>query len=261
MFQLVKWLNTCLEDMSFPNRGQHDVMTYCENEQPRSLQSQRSRVREEDEDDAPQLHQLAAMTDKHIWSCHQGPMCSICDAKIVGSTWASRCAGLAMPNQGRGLPNAQQNMMAGGLPNRHGLPRQRDGIPAESQQNLFAGYFAGTPRPPGIPSMMPNQGHGPAAQPNLRLGAEVLPPGLPILPMADMPRPAPPMMPNQKNGVAQPNLQRDMSRLGTDPRVFSSNRDVVVRDCDAEEEENEESEDVDDDEDIKDAKENENGME
>ncbi|CAO4366906.1 unnamed protein product [Caenorhabditis nigoni] len=34
---------------------------------------------------ALQLHQLAPMNpDKHIWSCHQGPMCSICDAKAIG---------------------------------------------------------------------------------------------------------------------------------------------------------------------------------
>ncbi|CAS00869.1 Protein CBG26194 [Caenorhabditis briggsae] len=34
---------------------------------------------------APQLHKLAAMySEKQIWSCHQGPTCSICDAKAVG---------------------------------------------------------------------------------------------------------------------------------------------------------------------------------
>ncbi|CAO4366977.1 unnamed protein product [Caenorhabditis nigoni] len=94
-------------------------------------------------------------------------------------------AGLQMPefpNQARGLPAAQQNMMAEahGIPNRPiaGLPRQGDGNAAAEHWRMFAGYFAGPPGPPGIPPMMPNQG----------------------------------------NGVAQPNLQRDIPRSGADQR-------------------------------------------
>ncbi|PIC48395.1 hypothetical protein B9Z55_007379 [Caenorhabditis nigoni] len=102
-------------------------------------------------------------------------------------------AGLQMPefpNQARGLPAAQQNMMvlgkcqliaeAHGIPNRPiaGLPRQGDGNAAAEHWRMFAGYFAGPPGPPGIPPMMPNQG----------------------------------------NGVAQPNLQRDIPRSGADQR-------------------------------------------
>ncbi|UMM40734.1 hypothetical protein L5515_017251 [Caenorhabditis briggsae] len=58
-------------------------------------------------------------------------------------------AGLAMPNQGRGFPNAHQNTMAGaqGIPNRAGLSHQENGVPA-AQRNMFAGNFAG---PAGIP--------------------------------------------------------------------------------------------------------------
>ncbi|CAP34973.2 Protein CBG17130 [Caenorhabditis briggsae] len=72
-------------------------------------------------------------------------------------------AGLAMPNQGRGFPNAHQNTMAGaqGIPNRAGLSHQENGVPA-AQRNMFATAGAQppghndyplAPTPPGIPNV------------------------------------------------------------------------------------------------------------
>ncbi|ULU08205.1 hypothetical protein L3Y34_019373 [Caenorhabditis briggsae] len=76
-------------------------------------------------------------------------------------------AGLAMPNQGRGFPNAHQNMMAGaqGIPNLAGSSHQENGVPA-AQRNMFAGNFAGPAGIP-VPPVLRNQGHGPAHQPKL----------------------------------------------------------------------------------------------